>query len=240
MNNKLFSLSVLVVATACAPLLEADFDGFAPGSFSDQTFDLPGAPTGDELLYLNAGFITQDGPGDRSLSIFRDVLNNDPVAHGEAYFDPIDAADGQPLFFSWSGTLNPNQASSSDPAVVAIKLKDKVNDNQVNLFSKLNIRFGEQKITAQVSGGNEVSIGNSVTGPHGVILRVDPNTLEYRFAITGEGVSPGGGFTHIGTLSSGTTIDPQNIGISITFADEIDAAGSFYTIDDVKISQIEP
>ena len=123
---------------------------------------------------------------------------------------------------------------------MAVKLRDLAGPDQPNLFSKLIFRFGPGKITVTAPPGQEVSIGNGVGSSHGVILRIDPATKAYAFAISGAGVSPAGGFTHTGTLASNASIDPDNIGITLTFADEIDAAGSNYAVNNMTVSKRAP
>jgi len=229
---------LLAICTACTPLLDADFDGLAEGSLNDEIVALPGAPNGDRMIVKNLAQVgdTTDS-GDRALWIFRNVNTSVEGNHSEVYFDPIDADGSESIYFTWNGTIAGFTSPGADESVVALKLRDLANVDQPNLFSKLIIRFGPQKITAAAPPGNEVSIGSGVTGSHAVILRIDPGPKTYSFFIGGEGVSPNGGFTHNGTLPSGTTIDPENIGLTITFADEIDASGSSYIVNNVVISQ---
>jgi len=113
--------------------------------------------------------------------------------------------------------------------------------DQPNLFSKLTIRFGPDMATVALgSGADEIAIGDGVTGGHTAILRIDPGTNRYGFSLVGDGVQPGGGFSHSGQLPANTTIDPDNIGITLSFDDEINFGASAYLVDDVVISKRDP
>lgn len=224
-----------LAATACAPLLDADFDAVPQGVYEDAIIDLPGAPDGDRVIVANLANVgaEPDGSG-RALYVFRNVIVGEPANHGEAYFDPLPAGGDRPIFFTWSGEIVGSASPGTDAPLVAIKLRDLVGPDQPNLFAKLTFRYGPATITEEPAGGIETAIGFGVTGPHAVILRLDPDG-GYAFSINGDGVSPNGGFTHEGSLGPGT-IDPANIGITVTFADEIDASGQQYRVDDVFVS----
>ena len=241
MNTSLLRTFMLLDCCACTPLLDADFDALPEGSLDDEVVTLPGAPTGDRIIVTNNVSIADTpGNGDQELWIFRNLALNQSGSHSEVYFDPIAADGDESLYFTWNGTLVDSPTFGADAPVISAKLRDLVGPDQPNLFSQLNIRFGPEKITATVAGGNEVSIGNGVTGSHAVILRIDPGPGTYSFFIGGDGVSPGGGFTHNGTLSAETVIDPDNIGLTLTFADEINAGISTYVVNDVVISERDP
>lgn len=234
-------LLLLVGCGACAPLLDADFDSLPQDLLTDETVDLPGPPEGDRMLVQKSVSVGDPtGSGDHTLSIFRNALANQTANHSEAYFDPIAAPDAESIFFSWNGTVFDLPVSGGDAPVVALKLRDLTDSGQPNLFSKLIIRYGPEKITTTLPPADEVSIGNGVTGSHKVVLRIDPGPKTYSFFIGGEGVSPDDGFTHDGTLSPDVAVDPENIGLTITFADEINAGGSTYVINNMLISQREP
>ncbi|MGF1611931.1 MAG: hypothetical protein ACFCUQ_21210 [Kiloniellales bacterium] len=239
-SRVLCSLALLGCA-ACTPLLDADFDSLPEGTLNDEVVSLPGAPDGDRMIIHNHAQIadTTDS-GDRTLLIFRNPFINETGNHSEAYFDPIAASGGESLFFSWTGTIIHTPTAGSDSPVVALKLRDLVDGDQPNLFSKLTIRFGPGKITAALPAGDEVSIGNGVTGSHKVVLRIDPGPKTYAFFVGGDGVSPGSGFTHNGSLAPDTTIDPNNIGFTITFADEINAGATTYIVNNALVSVWEP
>ena len=241
MNTSMLRTFILLGCCACTPLLDADFDALPEASLLDEVVTLPGAPTGDRIIVANnVSIVDTPGAGDQELWIFRNVVLNQAASHSEVYFDPIAADGDESLYFTWNGTLVDTPISGADAPVIAAKLRDLVGPNQPNLFSLLTIRYGPEKITATVSGGNEVSIGNGVTGSHAVILRIDPGPGTYSFFIGGDGVSPGDGFTHNGSLSPDTVIDPENIGLTLTFADEINAGVSTYVVNDVEISERNP
>jgi hypothetical protein len=230
------ALAALPLAVAsCAPLLDADFDAVSQGLYEDAIIDLPGPPDGDRVIVANLANVAAepDGTG-RALFIFRNVIVGSSANHGEAYFDPLPAGGDRPIFFSWSGEIIGSPSPGTDAPLVAVKLRGLVGPDQPNLFSKLTFRYGPTTITEEPAGGIETAIGFSVTGPHAVILRLDPDG-SYAFAINGEGVSPGGGFTHAGNLPP-DTVDPSNIGVTITFAESIDAAGQQYRVDDMFVS----
>ncbi len=226
-------------AAACTPLLDADFDALPLDASMDQgVVDLPGAPTGDRMIVLDGiapGIFDMDGFGDgRHLQVQRNVLVGDAGGHSQVHFVPVAAEPDQPIFFTWRGEIA--GFAGQTPPVVAAKLKNLVGPNQPNLFSIFIIRLSAGAISVQPQGGLETSVGFGVEGPHTVILRVDPDG-DYALSVVGDGVNPGGGFTHEGNLGSAGSIDPENIGLTLTFDDENGPGPEFYKVDNLEISE---
>ena len=163
--DRIFGSVLLASCMACAPLLDADFDGLPEGTVFDEVVDLPGPPNGDRMIVTQTIQPTIDDPtggGDRVLVVFRKPVASVPGIHGEVYFDPIVANAADPIFFSWNGTISDTPFSNNDPAVVAVKPRDLTGAGQPNLFSKLIVRYGANKITVAIPPGDEDSIGNGV------------------------------------------------------------------------------
>lgn len=237
--KSLFLLSVTLFCSACDTLLESDFDNVEGDLFG--AVDLPGSPNGDRMIVTAPLVQTADFDqnNDRSLVIFRGTSTPiGGVVHGGVFFDPIDAGNSDNIFFSWTGELL-HDSSGSDLPIVDISLRDLSSEDTPNLFSKLKILYGPQKL-AIVNGSEESPIGLGVSGPHGALLRIEPSSRKYWVTVNGEGVSPGGTITTSGTIGGNVSIDPNNIGLSISFDSNIDAGISRYVVERMKISKRGP
>jgi len=234
----LAALLAALLAAACAPLLQADFDDMAAGTLPAGAVDLPGAPSGDRLIVANFAQVATPlgGAPDRRLYIHRNANTSVSGNHGEVYFDPLDAGGDRPIFFTWRGEVAGFESPGTSAPLAAVKLRDLSGPDQPNLFSKLTFRYGPGRLSVETPGHFvETAIGFGVEGPHNVLLRIDPDG-GYVFDIRGAGVSPGAGVTHQGSLPAGVTVDPANIGITLTLDDALDAGGTVYVVDDMFVS----
>jgi hypothetical protein len=230
----LFLFSIIALCSACTNLLNTEFENLP--SILNGTVDLPGQPDGDRLIVTAALIQTANvSNNDDSYLVVHRAISG--VVHGNVFFDPIDAGNSRFINFSWEGEIV-HDSSGVDLPVVTANLKNLTDEDTPNLFSKLIIRLGPQKLSVVVDG-EEAHFGLGVTGEHGALLRIEPATKRYWFTITGEGVSLGGSATIEGTLSN-TTVDPNNIGLALSFDGNIDAGQSRYVVPRLTISRRSP
>ena len=242
MDIRYATLSFLMIGVcACAPLLYADFDALPEVDMTNQAINLPGPPTGDRMLV--GRWVELSDPtstDDQVLSIYRNPGIDPQDVHGEVTFDPIGPNDEGSLFFSWRGDIIEYLPQRSSAPVVAVMLRDLAGSHQPGAASKLTVRFGPDEISVVPSPGQIVPIGQQVRGNHTVILRIDPGPRTYELFIAGDQVSPGGSVSHTGSLAAGATVDPNSVGITITFAQDPGPGLTTYVVSTIEISERRP
>lgn len=230
MTTKLWLSALATCKMGCSPLLDANFDGLSEGTVANGTLNLPGAPSGDQMLVSSEGGTIAIGDGvfdDRHLSI---PTKTGDGAQPAVTFRPVQGSSNSRIFISYDAVIT---GASARGRVVFHNMdaegsSDRVPDMTLD-FRKDDAQVGDSPVTP--TGWRMHGIG----GEHSVLISINPDGDEFSVYVTGDGVTNSPNIIHFSSTDDGWLANPPNFEITLT-TDPGGGTGS-YQIDNLLITE---
>lgn len=219
--------TVAICLVGCSPLLDANFNALPAGALANGVVNLPGAPSGDQMVVSNelGGITIEAGLFDQQ---HLRIPTGEPAPG--VTFRPVRGGSGNRIFISYDALIS---GASARGRIVFHDLDarggaDAIADMTLD-FLQGAAQLGEPPVTAT---GWKM---NGIVGRHSVVVSISPDGDSFTATVAGDQISPSPMVFQFASVDGGWRADPPNFQISIT-TDAAGGSGS-YQIDDLLITE---
>lgn len=227
MARALARVALAACCVGCAPLLDADFNDFSEGTLSNGTFNLPGSPSGDQMVVSSGGsnITIEDG-------LFNQRHLRIPTG-GSVTFRPVEGSPNSRIFIAYNALIT---GSSARGRIIFHNLDENgAPDNTPDMtldFVQADAQIGEAPVT---STGWKM---NGIRGEHSVFISISPDGETFIATVAGAEVTNSPNILQFASTDNGWRANPPNFEFTLTLDPE--AGAGAYQLDDVLVTEDPP
>lgn len=211
----------------CSPLLDADFDDLPAGILANGTVNLPGSPSGDQMVVSSRdGSITIEG------GVFEQkhlrIPTGDPAP--AVRFRPVRGNTDARIFITYAALLT---GAAARGRIIFHNLDD---DGAPDDVPDMTLDFvpqapqpGEPPVTPT---GWKM---NGIVGQHSVLLAISPDGGDHTATVAGDEIASSPNVFQFSSVDGGWRANPPRFEITLTT--DPDAGAGAYEIDDLLITE---